>query len=272
MISLMSLPVSLLALLFALPVLASPTTPNNPFHHIAILAPKPVEQPICCLTPLSPLDSHEEEPLLSFEEWKAKRLSDMAKQLASASHSPPSIQDKPVNIGIQETAIEVPANAAIPAIATPLVEPTEEPLERMLPQLRIPLHDRFNYASTDCSSRVHNTHRGAKSASAILTSKKDRYMLSPCASPNQFVVVELCDDIRIDTVQLANFEFFSGVFKEFTVSVAKTYLTEQDEWIFAGSYKARNIRGVQVSVLYITPVPFNDIHYSLMNLFSHMLL
>ncbi len=50
-------------------------------------------------------------------------------------------------------------------------------------------------------------------------------------------VVELCDDIRIDTVQLANFEFFSGVFREFTVSVAKTYAAADAEgWTVVGTY------------------------------------
>ena len=74
-------------------------------------------------------------------------------------------------------------------------------------------------------------------------------MLSPCGTSKgqtQFVVVELCEDIRIDTVQLANFEFFSGVFKDFTVSVAKTYTTDADGWTIAGMYKAKNVRGVQV--------------------------
>ena len=61
-----------------------------------------------------------------------------------------------------------------------------------------------------------------------------------------FVVVELCEDIRIDTVQLANFEFFSGVFREFTVSVAKTYSTEPEGWTLAGTYVGKNVRGVQV--------------------------
>jgi hypothetical protein len=39
-------------------------------------------------------------------------------------------------------------------------------------------------------------------------------------------VVELHEDIRIDTVQLANFEFFNGMStgKEVTVSVAKRTL------------------------------------------------
>jgi hypothetical protein len=44
---------------------------------------------------------------------------------------------------------------------------------------------------------------------------------------------------------LANFEFFSGVFKDFSVSVAKTYSTDVDGWTHVASYKAKNIRGVQ---------------------------
>jgi len=93
---------------------------------------------------------------------------------------------------------------------------------------------------------VHDGHRAAKSASNILSSKKDRYMLSPCVAKDQFVVVELCEDIRIDTVQLANFEFFSGVFKDISVSVAKTYTTEPEGWTVAGTYMGKNVRGVQV--------------------------
>jgi hypothetical protein len=78
-------------------------------------------------------------------------------------------------------------------------------------------------------------------------------MLSPCVAHRaepQYVVVELCDDIRIDTVQLANFEFFSGVFKDFSVSVAKTYTTDPSGWTKAGTYRAKNVRGVQVSLFY----------------------
>jgi hypothetical protein len=127
---------------------------------------------------------------------------------------------------------------------------TQNPMtEPLSPHFQVPLTDRFNYASLDCSARVHMSHRSAKSSSSILSSKRDRYMLSPCKSSKQekqFVVVELCDDIRIDTVQLANFEFFSGVFKDFNVSVAKTWSTGVDGWTLAGSYKAKNVRGVQV--------------------------
>jgi hypothetical protein len=62
--------------------------------------------------------------------------------------------------------------------------------------------------------------RPPKSTSNILPSKRGQL---------QFVVVESCEDIWIDTVrQLVNFENFSGVFKEFTVSVSKSYVDPTD--------------------------------------------
>ncbi|KAG8815532.1 hypothetical protein FRC17_000674 [Serendipita sp. 399] len=115
------------------------------------------------------------------------------------------------------------------------------------PRSHIPLIDRFNYASNECNARIQSSHKSAKSASSILSRKKDRYMLSPCHSNREkhFVVVELCEDIRIDTVQLANFEFFSGVFKDIRVSAAHTNTNDEKAWSIVGEYTAKNIRGVQ---------------------------
>ena len=114
---------------------------------------------------------------------------------------------------------------------------------------RVPLTDRFNYASADCSARVHTVDpaAAAKSASNILSSQQGRYMLSPCGTARQFVIVELCEDVRIDTVQLVSSRFFNGVFKEFTVSVAKMYIAADGErWTVVGTYVGKNVRGVQV--------------------------
>jgi hypothetical protein len=105
----------------------------------------------------------------------------------------------------------------------------------------VPLMDRFNFASLDCSAHVHMAHRGARSALSILSSKWDRYMLSLCSAVLQFVVVELCKNIRIDAVQLADFEFFSGIFKEFTVSIAKMYVTDVECWAVVGTYVGKYV-------------------------------
>jgi hypothetical protein len=141
--------------------------------------------------------------------------------------------------------------ATTPATEAPSSPVAPDIQDASPPHFRVPVTDRFNYASLDCSARVHTSHRSAKSPASILSSKRDRYMLSPCRPPKgereqQYIVVELCEDIRIDTVQLANFEFFSGVFKDFTVSVSKTYTTDPEGWTFASTHTAKNIRVVQV--------------------------
>ncbi|TKY88730.1 hypothetical protein EX895_002361 [Sporisorium graminicola] len=115
------------------------------------------------------------------------------------------------------------------------------------------LKHRWNFASLDCAAVVHRTNPEAKFASSILSEKKDRYMLSPCPHPggklkggSQFVIVELCEEIKIDTVVLANYEFFSNMFKKFTVTAARQLTGREDDWKQLGTFRARNVRGQQV--------------------------
>jgi len=260
MVSFSALPAALVALLMASVVFSTPTSPNDPFRAIAVRIPRQPDPPICCLKPPPPLDSVDDEVLLSFEQWKAKQFAMEAQAKAKAKEKDSTNRSGYVKgpggtggTGGQNGSEALPIPSDIPvsdsgSVSTPQDVPERLPDELVSPHFRVPLTDRFNYASLDCSARVHTSHRSAKSPSSILSSKRDRYMLSPCTSSKekQFVVVELCEDIRLDTVQLANFEFFSGVFKDFTVSVAKTYTTEAEGWTVAGTYKAKNVRGVQV--------------------------
>lgn len=243
------LPTYLLAVLFAFPALAAPSSANDPFRDIALQVPKKPEPDICCLRPLEPLEpSPEEDVLLSFEEWKTRRLGE-AKDHVPGPHLSLSNGHKPAGVGGDNVSHPGNADTAASNDSQSTADSCHQDTpataqigDYLSPHSRIPIVDRFNYASTDCSATVHTAHKSAKSPSSILSSKKDRYMLSPCAEEKQFVVVELCDDIMIDTVQLANYEFFSGVFKDFTVSVAKTYTAG---WTYAGTYRAQNVRGVQ---------------------------
>ncbi|CAD6889723.1 unnamed protein product [Tilletia laevis] len=112
------------------------------------------------------------------------------------------------------------------------------------------LKHRWNFASMDCAAVVHRTNPGAKFASSILSEKKDRYMLSPCPADGkgggQFVIVELCDDIMIDTVVLGNYEFFSRQFKRFRLRAAAKLHAREEDWFDFGTFRARNSRGLQV--------------------------
>ncbi|KAJ9631864.1 hypothetical protein H2203_000264 [Taxawa tesnikishii (nom. ined.)] len=105
--------------------------------------------------------------------------------------------------------------------------------------------ERTNYASFDCAATVLKTNPECKSASSVLIENKDSYMLNPCGVSNKFLIVELCNDILIDTVVLANYEFFSSIFRTFRVSVSDRYPVKPDRWKELGVFEARNSRGVQ---------------------------
>ncbi|WVF71348.1 hypothetical protein IAT40_006151 [Kwoniella sp. CBS 6097] len=120
-----------------------------------------------------------------------------------------------------------------------------------------PHHNRYNYASPDCSARIHSSSPQTQHASSLLHKSRDRYMLTPCKAKEHWVVVELCDEIRIEAVEVAVWEFFSGVVREVRVSVGgeddEEYEDDPDDgvngrspkWKEVGSFIGKNIRGVQ---------------------------
>ncbi|OAA54409.1 Sad1/UNC domain-containing protein [Cordyceps fumosorosea ARSEF 2679] len=79
--------------------------------------------------------------------------------------------------------------------------------------------ERFSFASFDAGATILKTSSGAKNSKAILVENKDTYMLLECATPNKYVIIELTDDIWVDTIVLANFEFFSSMIRHFRVSI-----------------------------------------------------
>jgi hypothetical protein len=105
--------------------------------------------------------------------------------------------------------------------------------------------ERFNFASFDCAATVLKTNKQAKSSSSILVENKDSYMLNICSADNKFLIVELCDDILVDTIVLANYEFFSSMFRHFRVSVSDRYPVKMEKWRTLGTFEARNSRDIQ---------------------------
>lgn len=105
--------------------------------------------------------------------------------------------------------------------------------------------ERSNYASFDCAATVLKTNPESKGSTAVLVENKDSYMLNICSAKNKFFIIELCDDILIDTVVLANFEFFSSMFRTFRVSVSDRYPVKLEKWKAIGTFEARNSRDVQ---------------------------
>jgi hypothetical protein len=105
--------------------------------------------------------------------------------------------------------------------------------------------ERFSYSSFDAGATVKKASPGAKNPKAILVENKDSYMLLECAMENKFFIVELSDDILVDTVVLANFEFFSSMIRKFRVSVSDRYPVKLEKWKILGEFQARNSRDIQ---------------------------
>jgi hypothetical protein len=105
--------------------------------------------------------------------------------------------------------------------------------------------DTFNYASFDCGALVLAANRESASSTAILIHSRDSYMLNKCSAA-KFIEIELCEDILIHTIALANFEFFSSMFKDFEVRVSESYPPKRQQgWTLIGAFTAKNVREFQ---------------------------
>ncbi|KAK4685673.1 hypothetical protein P7C73_g4470, partial [Tremellales sp. Uapishka_1] len=109
-----------------------------------------------------------------------------------------------------------------------------------------PQHNRYNYASPDCSARIHSASPQTQNPSSLLHKSRDRYMLTPCKANEHWVVVELCDEIRIESLEIAVWEFFSGVVREVVVSVGGE---DDGAWEEVGKFVGKNVRGHQTYTL-----------------------
>jgi ribosomal protein S10 len=198
----------------------------------------------------SPLDNAN---FLSFEEWRKQNLVKVGQSPDHVGHKPRSAHDKampPINaldtLG-DDAEIELDfggfgrpsSSAAIAqsAVASEITLRSKDAGKTC--------KERSNYASFDCAATVLKSNPESKSASAVLIENKDSYMLNICSSSNKFLIVELCNDILIDTIVLANYEFFSSIFRTFRVSVSDRYPVKADRWKELGIFEARNTRSVQ---------------------------
>ena len=109
--------------------------------------------------------------------------------------------------------------------------------------------ERTNYASFDCAATILKNNPECKSGSSILVENKDSYLLNQCSADNKFIIVELCNDILIDTIVLANYEFFSSIFRHFRISVSDRYPVKMEKWRELGTFEARSTREVQAFLI-----------------------
>ncbi|KAL8776923.1 MAG: hypothetical protein Q9213_008081 [Squamulea squamosa] len=229
-------------------------------------------------------DSESESPLdnaqfLSFEEWKKRNLAKAgqspdtlggARSGAAEPRRRPGAMNNALDFLGEDTEIEIDfAGFVNPQVSAPGVPVAEQRapdgkaglydeddkkasgarLSSAHPKSKdagVTCKERSNYASFDCAATMLKTNPECKSATSVLVENKDSYMLNECSAKNKFFIVELCNDILVDTVVLANFEFFSSIFRTFRVSVSDRYPVKLDRWRELGTFEAKNSRGIQV--------------------------
>ncbi|TVY21261.1 Uncharacterized protein LARI1_G000331 [Lachnellula arida] len=219
-----------------------------------------------------------EASFLSFEEWKKQALEKAGQANANIGNKKPgtgenkkrdleSIQNNLDSVG-DEGEIDLDFNSfrdgessqkTSQTTENPGAETREEPQEVEKAAKRndhyrskdagITCKERFSYASFDAGATVLKTHSGAKNPKAILIENKDSYMISECSAENKFIIIELSEDIWIDTIVLANYEFFSSMVRTFRVSVSDRYPVKMEKWKDAGTYEARNSRDIQAFLI-----------------------
>lgn len=104
-----------------------------------------------------------------------------------------------------------------------------------------------NYASPDCGAKIIASNGDATNTGAVLSHSSDEYMLSTCGNRIWFVV-ELCEAVQAQKVELANFELFSSSPRNFTVAVSKRFPTR--DWSNVGRFTAEDKRTVQTFELH----------------------
>ncbi|KAL2107446.1 hypothetical protein VUR80DRAFT_5254 [Thermomyces stellatus] len=209
----------------------------------------------------------QDKPILSFEEWKELMLrrhgqdpADLRERQRSEPPTPVTELADPGLSGTFGDEGEISLNFDVPAVPIPegpgVYGPVTDGSEAFLgddgkahysrsKDAGKTCKERFSYSSFDAGATVLKASPGAKNPKAILMENKDSYMLFECTAEEKYVIVELSDDILVDTVVLANFEFFSSMVRHFRVSVSDRYPVKPEKWRQLGIFEGKNARDIQ---------------------------
>jgi hypothetical protein len=205
-------------------------------------------------TPIMEPPSPAYTPFLSFSEWRERqeqvlvKLQSNLKQPLPVPTAKPTSPDAPVSVSTLEGMTDEELRDRAVAQPVRYLQPLPASGSGAADDPLLPLSARTNYASVDCSAAVLRASKHSKGATSILFNAKDRYMLTPCSAGEKFVFVELCEEIDVDAIVLANYEFFSSMFKHVRVQGSEVYPGADGDWVTLGTLRAGNLRGLQASL------------------------
>ncbi|GAV48523.1 hypothetical protein ZYGR_0K00280 [Zygosaccharomyces rouxii] len=176
------------------------------------------------------------QTFLSFNEWRLAKMNQeviQEQQRSKAQEQIDTLEAEPLG---DDMEIELSVFSTTDTI---------EEKQESEPEGKVYNH-KFNFASLDCAATIVKTNSEASGATSILTENKDKYLLNPCSAANKFIIIELCQDILVEEVALANFEFFSSTFSRIRLSVSDLYPVAKNGWRVLGEFDAEDSRNLQI--------------------------
>ncbi|ORX35750.1 UNC-like C-terminal-domain-containing protein [Kockovaella imperatae] len=205
--------------------------------------PAPLNAPENITDSLKADDTATVDGFVSFEEWKKVKFAEKENTVPSLNVSRSNDSDEP-DEGTGRS------NAKVHEVVLP--GSSSGPEGRPRPQILS-----YNFASPDCSARVQSSSPQTQHASSLLSKSRDKYMLTPCKADQHWVVIELCDEIRVEAVQISMWEFFSGIIKDVRLSGGNDDGDGDDlGFVEIGNFTTKNARGSQTFFL-PSPTPFH---------------
>ncbi|CAG9465748.1 unnamed protein product [Pedinophyceae sp. YPF-701] len=118
------------------------------------------------------------------------------------------------------------------------------------PTADVDLRERINYASKSNGAKVLAYNPEVKNAGSLLSEDSNSYLLSPCSAPERWVMVELTQEVSLDTIVLEDHEMHSSRVKDFevygrqsrpTVRQSRGPLPDLSGWVLLGQFRAKNM-------------------------------
>lgn len=121
------------------------------------------------------------------------------------------------------------------------------------------IRQRYNFASINCSANAIAYHAVIKSPNSVLNDSKESYLsinLPNSAArstylPHEhpFLIIELCQEVKIEYFVLGNFEFYSNMLRQFEIYTSESYLGQNgasSRWMRLGKFAAEDVREIQM--------------------------
>ncbi|KAI0566103.1 SUN domain containing protein [Gracilaria domingensis] len=105
----------------------------------------------------------------------------------------------------------------------------------------------FNFASADAGARVLGYSEGVVGAKNVLIGSVDKYLLAPCDNNglmgSRWIDLELSEDVILESIETANFEYYSSSARKVAVLGASSYPPKR--WNILGVFNFRNVKSIQ---------------------------